>query len=52
MERRKLGAAGLDVPAVGLGTWRTLERADRHGPGSVDELIGNAIDTRSNLIDS
>jgi aryl-alcohol dehydrogenase-like predicted oxidoreductase len=52
MERRKLGAAGLDVPAVGLGTWRTLERADRHGPGSVDELIGNAIDAGSNPIDS
>ena len=52
MERRKLGAAGLDVPTVGLGTWQTLERADRHGRGAADELIAAAIDAGSNLIDS
>jgi aryl-alcohol dehydrogenase-like predicted oxidoreductase len=52
MERRKLGAARLDVPAVGLGTWQTLERADRRGRGAAHELIGRAIEAGSNLIDS
>ncbi len=52
MERRKLGAAGLDVPAVGLGTWQTLERAGRRGRQAVDDLIASAIDVGSNLIDS
>jgi aryl-alcohol dehydrogenase-like predicted oxidoreductase len=52
MERRKLGAAGLDVPAVGLGTWQTLERAARRGRQAADDLIATAIDAGSNLIDS
>jgi aryl-alcohol dehydrogenase-like predicted oxidoreductase len=52
MERRKLGAARLDVPVVGLGTWQTLERADRHGQEAAGELIAAAIDVGSNLIDS
>jgi aryl-alcohol dehydrogenase-like predicted oxidoreductase len=52
MERRKLGAAGLDVPAVGLGTWQTLERAARHGRQAADDLIATAIDAGSNLVDS
>ncbi|HZC98893.1 MAG TPA: aldo/keto reductase [Actinomycetes bacterium] len=52
MERRKLGAAELDAPAVGLGTWQTLERARRQGRRAVLDLIGTAIDAGSNLIDS
>jgi len=52
MERRKLGAAGLEVPVVGLGTWQTLERTARRGRQAVDDLIATAIDAGSNLIDS
>ncbi|HZD68011.1 MAG TPA: aldo/keto reductase [Actinomycetes bacterium] len=52
MERRKLGAAGLVVPAVGLGTWQTLERASRRGRRAVDDLIASALELGSNLIDS
>jgi aryl-alcohol dehydrogenase-like predicted oxidoreductase len=52
MERRKLGVAGLDAPAVGLGTWQTLERAARRGPRAVGELVTTAIGAGANLIDS
>jgi aryl-alcohol dehydrogenase-like predicted oxidoreductase len=31
MQRRPLGATGIDVPAVGMGTWRTF---DVHGPAA------------------
>jgi aryl-alcohol dehydrogenase-like predicted oxidoreductase len=52
MERRKLGSAGLDVPTVGLGTWRRLEAATGRGPRAAEDLVMAAIEAGSNLIDS
>src|SRR3954454_1845530 len=45
MERRSLGASGLDVPAVGLGTWRRFE-------GRARELVDAALDAGADFIDS
>jgi aryl-alcohol dehydrogenase-like predicted oxidoreductase len=45
MERRALGASGLSVPAVGLGTWRRFE-------GRAPELVDAALAAGAAFIDS
>jgi len=52
METRPLGNSGLDVPAVGLGTWRTLdvqgEAAEQNAYAVVDQALhedGGFFDT-------
>jgi aryl-alcohol dehydrogenase-like predicted oxidoreductase len=53
MQRRKLGSrTGIEVPAVGLGTWQTIERASARDEGAVAELVDAAIETGANLFDS
>jgi len=53
MERRGLGAkTGMEVPAVGVGTWLTLERAATRGAGAVPELVDAALDAGANVFDS
>ena len=51
MERRDLGRSGVDVPAIGLGTWRVL---DVRGPEerSRHEVVRAAIEEGANLFDS
>lgn len=43
MERRELGASGLTVPVVGMGTWNTFdvrgERAERNARAAVDTAL-------------
>lgn len=43
MEQRNLGASGLTVPVVGMGTWRTFDvrgdAAERRARGIVDEAL-------------
>ncbi len=51
MERRHLGNSGLDVPAIGLGTWQVLdvrgsEEEARH------EVVRAALETGADLFDS
>src|SRR4051812_5879494 len=52
MERRKLGESGLEVPAVGMGTWKTFDVRDagevqsRRGVGDV------ALEAGIDLFDS
>ena len=51
MERRRLGETGLEVPAIGLGTWQVLdvrgrEEASRH------EVVRAALEEGANLFDS
>jgi aryl-alcohol dehydrogenase-like predicted oxidoreductase len=43
MERRPLGSTGIDVPAIGMGTWRTFDtEADRRP--LVEEALAAGID--------
>jgi aryl-alcohol dehydrogenase-like predicted oxidoreductase len=51
LERRELGKSGLEVPAVGLGTWQVL---DVRGPEeeSRHEVVRAALEEGANLFDS
>ncbi|MCA1688094.1 MAG: aldo/keto reductase [Actinobacteria bacterium] len=51
MERRELGRSGIEVPAVGLGTWQVL---DVRGPEehSRREVVRAALEEGANLFDS
>ena len=50
MENRSLGRSGVNVPVVGLGTWRRLEAAAADGRDR--ELIEAAIGAGIRLIDT
>ncbi len=53
MQRRGLGSkSGVEVPAIGVGTWQTLERAAARGAAAVPDLAGAAIAADANLFDS
>lgn len=51
MERRRLGEGGVEVSAVGLGTWQVL---DVRGPAEEDrhEVVRSALDAGVTLFDS
>jgi aryl-alcohol dehydrogenase-like predicted oxidoreductase len=52
MERRALGASGLEVPAVGLGTWRTFDVHGATGQRGADAVVEAALGAGANLIDT
>ena len=43
MERRQLGTTGIEVPAIGMGTWQSFDTSDDRAP-LVDEALGAGID--------
>lgn len=47
MERRPLGRTGIEVPAIGMGTWRTFDTTDDRRP-----LVEEAIAAGMDLFDS
>jgi aryl-alcohol dehydrogenase-like predicted oxidoreductase len=51
MERRALGASGLEVPVVGVGTWGTFD-PNRRPADPVTERVSEAIQAGANLFDS
>jgi aryl-alcohol dehydrogenase-like predicted oxidoreductase len=51
VERRKLGRSGIEVPAIGLGTWRVLDVRGRE-EGSRHEVVQAALEEGASLFDS
>lgn len=52
MERRRFGRTGLDVPAVGMGTYRSLDVTGRAGEASRFAIVTEALEAGTNLFDS
>lgn len=52
MERRPLGHSGLEVPAVGMGTWRTFNVYGAAVEARAARIVQCAIDMGANIFDS
>jgi aryl-alcohol dehydrogenase-like predicted oxidoreductase len=52
MEQRPLGASGLSVPAVGMGTWQTFDVGTPSDLEARRTLVTAALDAGCNLFDS
>ncbi|MBI4259302.1 MAG: aldo/keto reductase [Actinobacteria bacterium] len=52
MERRELGASGLTVPVVGMGTWQTFDVRGAEPEANARAIVHEAIDAGANLFDS
>src|SRR6188472_4080201 len=52
MQRRALGNSGLEVPAVGMGTWRTFDVYGSSAEARSARIVRCACDMGSNLFDS
>ena len=52
MERRPLGATGLDVPVVGMGTWRTFDVRGRDAEARCQRVLDTAYQTGATLFDT
>ncbi len=52
MERRALGRIGLEIPVVGLGTWRTFDVRDEAGEREARRTVDAAFEAGVRLVDS
>jgi aryl-alcohol dehydrogenase-like predicted oxidoreductase len=52
MERRRLGATGLEVPVVGMGTWQTFDVRDPAGEARAGAIVAEALEHGARLLDS
>src|SRR6187455_1759346 len=52
MERRVLGDGGLQVPAVGMGTWRTFDVRDQAGIERSRAVVDAALAAGATFFDS
>ena len=52
MERRAFGNSGLTVPAVGMGTWQTLDVRDAAGEANARAVVDAALDAGADFFDS
>ena len=52
MQRRRLGRGGVEVSAVGLGTWQVLDVRGREQEEARHEVVGAALDAGVTLFDS
>jgi len=52
MELRRLGTSGLDVPVVGMGTWKTFDVRDPETVAHRRTVVDVALEHGTNLFDS
>lgn len=52
MDRRPLGRTGIDVPAVGMGTWRTFDVHDAAAESARRAVTDAALERGANLFDT
>src|SRR5690349_22717514 len=52
MERRTLGNSGLDVPVIGMGTWRTFDVKGAAAEANAHAVVESAFAAGANLFDS
>jgi aryl-alcohol dehydrogenase-like predicted oxidoreductase len=52
VERRRLGSSGLDVPVVGMGTWKTFDVRRADDVASRRGVVDSALQGGTNLFDS
>jgi aryl-alcohol dehydrogenase-like predicted oxidoreductase len=52
MERRALGTSGLEVPVIGMGTWRTFDVKGSSAEANAHAVVDSAFAAGANLFDS
>src|SRR3954447_17952285 len=52
MEERDLGATGLRVPVVGMGTWQSLDVSGSEAERRAHSIVDEALDAGARLVDS
>jgi aryl-alcohol dehydrogenase-like predicted oxidoreductase len=52
MEQRAFGRSGIDVPAVGMGTWQTLDVRGAREEGARHAVVAAAFDAGTTLFDT
>lgn len=52
MEKRPLGASGLEVPAIGMGTWRTFDVSGQQAEANARAVVDYALTAEANFFDS
>jgi len=52
MERRALGKSGLEVPVVGMGTWKTFDVRGAKAEANAREIVDHALERGATFFDS
>lgn len=52
MEKRLLGISGLEVPAIGMGTWRTFDVSGQQAQANARSIVDRALAAGANFFDS
>jgi aryl-alcohol dehydrogenase-like predicted oxidoreductase len=52
VERRQLGSTGLEVPVVGVGTWRTFDVRGREAEAGARRVVDTALAAGASFFDS
>ena len=52
MEQRTLGKTGLQVPVVGMGTWRTFDVRGNEAKRNTQNIVNTALTVGANFLDS
>jgi aryl-alcohol dehydrogenase-like predicted oxidoreductase len=52
MEKRLLGISGLEVPVIGMGTWRTFDVGGKQAEENARAIVDRAFAARANFFDS